>query len=417
MSGGVVHVVGAGLAGLSAAVALSARGRQVILYESGAQAGGRCRSYHDPQLGQVVDNGNHLVLSGNTAVMRYLKAIGTAHTLAGPADAEFAFADLQAGKHWTVRVNDSAVPWWIFSPARRVPDTGVVDYLRLAKLLAAGSDDVIQRRLRPQGRLWSHLIEPIMVSALNTGTDEGSARLGAAVLRQSLGRGGRASRPRIAKTTLAATFVDPALTKLATRGTPLQLNARLRAIRFADDRATELDFGTKTVAIGARDSVLVAVPPQIAVDLLPGLSAPNQFRAIVNGHFALHCPPGVPKMLGLIGGTAEWLFAFSDRLSVTVSNADHLIELDRAALAARFWADICTALAIDGPMPPWQVVKEKRATFAATPDQDARRPGTATRWRNVTLAGDWTQTGLPATIEGALRSGEAAARHILRGAR
>jgi len=186
-------------------------------------------------------------------------------------------------------------------------------------------------------------------------------------------------------------------------------------LRAVDDAHAGLDFGDETVALAPNDQIVLAVPPGAAGDLLPRLSVPDQFRAIVNGHFAMPPPPGAPAMLGLVGGTAEWLFAFADRLSVTVSNANRLLDLDRAELAARFWGDICAALAIDAPMPPWQIVKEKRATFAATPDQDARRPGTATAWRNIALAGDWTQTGLPATIEGALRSGEAAARHVMRG--
>jgi len=95
---------------------------------------------------------------------------------------------------------------------------------------------------------------------------------------------------------------------------------------------------------------------------------------------------------------------------VTVSAADRLVDIEREALARQFWADISAAYGIDAPMPRWQIVKEKRATFAATPEQEAKRPPAATRWRNLFLAGDWTATGLPATIEGALRSGETAAR-------
>jgi hypothetical protein len=114
-------------------------------------------------------------------------------------------------------------------------------------------------------------------------------------------------------------------------------------------------------------------------------------------------------MMGVIGGTAEWIFAFSDRISVTVSGADLLVDQDREDLAIRIWADVTKALDIKAPMPSWQIVKEKRATFAATPEQDSRRPAAKTTWRNLILAGDWTQTGLPATIEGALRSGESAA--------
>jgi len=99
---------------------------------------------------------------------------------------------------------------------------------------------------------------------------------------------------------------------------------------------------------------------------------------------------------------------------VTVSGADAIVDQDREDLAIRIWADVAKELNINAPLPAWQIVKEKRATFAATPVQDARRPPTKTQWRNLFLAGDWTQTGLPATIEGALRSGETAAALALR---
>jgi hypothetical protein len=152
------------------------------------------------------------------------------------------------------------------------------------------------------------------------------------------------------------------------------------------------------------------VPPWVATALLPEISAPDAFHAIVNGHFAIAPPDGAPAMLGVLGGTAEWLFAFPDRISVTVSAADAIVDRDREELARLFWADIERAYGFSAPMPAWQIVKEKRATFAATPEQDAKRPLAATRWRNLFMAGDWTRTGLPATIEGALRSGETAAR-------
>ena len=135
--------------------------------------------------------------------------------------------------------------------------------------------------------------------------------------------------------------------------------------------------------------------------------APDDFRPIVNAHFRATAPAGAPAMVGVIGGTAEWVFAFPDRLSVTVSAADHLMARDD--LAEALWRDVAAVHGLAGPMPPARVVKERRATFAATPAQDARRPPARTAWANLALAGDWTATGLPATIEGALRSGEVAA--------
>ena len=80
----------------------------------------------------------------------------------------------------------------------------------------------------------------------------------------------------------------------------------------------------------------------------------------------------------------------------------------------RIWREVAQIAGIAEPLPPWQIVRERRATFAATPQQNARRPGAATRWSNLALAGDWTATGLPATIEGAIRSGHSAAELIAR---
>lgn len=415
-----VRIIGAGMAGLSAAVALARAGVATELIDGAAQAGGRCRSYHDPQLGRTIDNGNHLVLSGNAAVARYLATIDASDRLSGPDHAEFAFVDMRTSprhlapirhprESWTVRLNDGRIPWWVLDRNRRVPGTTLRDYLGLSALLGGRADQTVADRIAPSGRVWDSLLEPILLAALNTEAAAGSAKLAAAVIRESLGKGGRATRPRIAEPTLAAAFVDPAMEWLAGQGSTSTLGRRLRGVRFERDRVAALDFGGGEEVVGPGDTVILAVPPWVAASLVPGLTVPDAFRAIVNAHFAYAPPPGTPPMLGVLGGTAEWIFAFADRLSVTVSAADHLVDTDRLELAKRFWAEIAAIHGLPTDLPPWQIVKEKRATFAATPAQDAKRPPAATRWCNLFLAGDWTQTGLPATIEGAIRSGETAA--------
>lgn len=404
------RVIGAGMAGLSAAVELTRAGFAVSISEGAAQAGGRCRSYHDPQLGQMIDNGNHLVLSGNDAVEHFLATIGAGDRLAGPDEAEFVFADRRTGERWSFRPNDGRLPWWIFSKARRVPGTRARDYLRLAGLTSGRAGQTVADRIDTGGLLWERLLEPVLLAALNTAPHGGDATLTAAIINQTLGRGGRAMKPRIAEPTLAAAFVDPATQWLDAQGASLTLGQRLRAIGFEGDRVTTLDFGRGAEAVAPDETVVLAVPPWIAETLVPDLVVPFDFRAIVNAHFAFTPPPGTPSMICVVGGAAEWIFAFPDRLSVTVSGADRLIDTDRAELAAAFWADIAAIHNLPPELPRWQVVKEKRATFAATPAQERRRPPSRTRWRNLFLAGDWTQTGLPATIEGALRSGATAAR-------
>jgi hypothetical protein len=220
-------------------------------------------------------------------------------------------------------------------------------------------------------------------------------------------------RPRIGQPSLAAAFVDPALAWLEGRGVRLVPGRRLRAIRFCDDFVSALAWADGWESVGENEAVILAVPAWVALELVPDLTAPDEHRAIVNGHFA-YCPaPDMPPMLGLIGGTAEWVFTHEDRISVTVSAADELVQRDREELALVLWGDVQRALGITAPLPPWQIVKEKRATFAATPAQDRLRPGARTRWRNLFLSGDWVQNGLPATIEGALRSGDTAARLAL----
>ncbi|WP_225883056.1 hydroxysqualene dehydroxylase HpnE [Sphingomonas aliaeris] len=401
-------IAGAGLAGLSAAVALRRAGVAVRIDDAAAHAGGRCRSYFDPAIGQTIDNGNHIVLSGNDAVGRFRDTIGAGATLTGPEHSDFDFCDLGSGKHWTVRINDGRVPWWIASSARRVPGSSVVDYLPIGRLLMARKGRV-DDHFTTIGPVWDRFLEPVLLAVLNMPAGEGSAVLTRNVLRETVAKGGLAMRPLIAEPTLSAAFVDPAIDWLAAQGVAVGTGRRLRSIGFAGDRVAGLDWGAGLEEVAEDEAVILAVPSWIAAGLVPGLRVPEDHRAIVNGHFAFAAPDAAPRMLGVIGGTAEWIFAFPERLSVTVSGADRLVDMDRGELAGIFWEDICAALHIDAPMPAWQIVKEKRATFAATPEQDALRPPAATRWRNLFLAGDWTQTGLPATIEGALRSGETAA--------
>jgi hypothetical protein len=270
-------------------------------------------------------------------------------------------------------------------------------------------DRRIDQVISCQGVVWEKLLRPLLVSILNTPPEEASADLAGAVFRETLMKGGRQTWPRIATPSLAAAFVDPALDRLRKDGGDIRLGRPLRAVTLEDDRVATLGFDDGEERLGPQDKVVFAVPPWTVQALLPQVTVPDDFRAIVNAHFRATPPANAQLMVGLIGGTAEWVFAFPDRLSVTVSAADRLLDMDNQTLTDALWRDVAAVHDLSSPVPACRIVKEKRATFAATPAQEARRPSARTPWTNAFLAGDWTATGLPATIEGALRSGEKAA--------
>lgn len=408
------HIIGAGLAGLSAAMRLTEAGYRVILHEAGPAAGGRCRSYFDRALDCRIDNGNHLLLSGNEAAMAYLHRIGARDTMTGPGRAVFPFMDLITGERWTVEPGASRVPWWVLNSARRVPGTKLFDYLAIVRL---GMSRGTVAKAIGGSTLYSKLLEPLAVSVLNTPTESAMSKLMWAVVQGTLLRGGDACIPLVPRIGLSESFIDPALAWLEARGAKLHTSQRVTAFEQSDRKVTALHTTTGANSLTPNDLVVLAAPAWIAADLLPGLIVPNAFEAILNVHFKVDTDPGATGFIGLVGGTAEWIFIKPGIVSVTISAANRLLDTPQDTLADFVWHDVTCALNMSGDMPPVRVVREKRATFAATEANEKRRPGPRPGGnafpRNLALAGDWTATGLPATIEGAIRSGITAAESLL----
>ena len=365
-------------------------------------------------------------MSGNTAAMQYLAEIGATDRLTGPDDAAFPFVDAVSKARWTVQPGNGVIPWWILDRDRRVPNTKIADYLSTLKLLNADAHSTVADCIGTTGSLYRNFWEPLTVGAINTAPEQAAAALMRPVLIETFLRGAAACKPRIARTSLADLLIDPALEKLSAAGVAVRFGTRIRALNF-NGAITAIETDNDSIPVAANDLVILAVPPWIAETLVPGLKVPPQGEPIVNVHYRLPravTAPGAVRIVGVIGGLAQWVFARSnpDLASVTISAAGAVVDQSAEDIAHACWRDVALALELgDAPKPASRVVKERRATFAQTPETQHLRPAAATATPNLLLAGDWTATGLPATIEGALRSGfraaALAAQHLPRQSR
>jgi squalene-associated FAD-dependent desaturase len=410
---GRVHVIGAGLAGLAAALRLSSAPEiSVTLSEATNRAGGRCHSFEDASLGRRLDNGNHLMLSGNRAVRDYLRATG-AEAEVRDIEPRFPFVDVDSGARWDVAIPSS--PFGMLRRDARPPGARPGELSGVIGLLSAARGRTVAEAIGGRGEMWRAFWEPITLAVINAPPERADAALLARVLRETFVRGAAASRPILTRRGLSDALVAPAVGTLGARGVDLRWRRPLRALETKADRVVRLVFDRAgEEVLGPDDAVVLAVPPAALAAILPGVPVPPAGLAIANAHFRVPADVAerLPPIIGLLASPVHWIFRRGDVLSTTSSGVDDdpFWDRPREAVLADLWRDVAVAAGCAGaPMPPARLITERGATFDQSPAGCVRRPAMATRWSNLVLAGDHTATGLPATIEGALRSGFRAA--------
>jgi hydroxysqualene dehydroxylase len=396
------HIVGAGIAGLSAALAATAEGGEAILYEAAPQAGGRCRTLY-PADGFTHDNGTHVLFTANRRAIGFLETVGARQLWIEPEPDGLPIHDARTEQ--TSRVGLS--PWsWLF-PSRRPRGLGLGDLGRLLRLALCSSDRPVAELIgdRP---IMKSLIEPLTIAVLNTPAMEASSqRLGCALRR--LVRPG-AGKLLVARHGLDEDLVRPAVDTVQARGAQLLTGQRLRCVLTSHERAIGLALTDRTVALGPDDRVVLALPPWEIARLMPSLPVPDRFEPILNIHYRI-CGLDRPRFLGFVGTLAQWVLIRDSHVSVTVSAAGELVDRNSNEIASAIWREIAPVLgslgldAAASGQPETRVVKERRATIrqAACPlPQPPLLP-----LANVALAGDWIGS-LPATIESAVIAGQEA---------
>jgi squalene-associated FAD-dependent desaturase len=397
---GRVAIVGAGYAGMAAAVTLAERGIRVSVFESGPVPGGRARRVD--LRGHVLDNGQHILIGAYAQLFRLMRTVGV------PSDALLRIPlELRYATGFTFRA------LWLPPPldlaagllfATGVPLREGLDALRFVRALkrpsyALPADMTVRELLEAHGqggRMRRYLWEPLCVSALNTPVDAASARVFLTVLRETLGGPAGASDLVLPRADLTRLFPEPAAEFVARRGGEVRLRCPVRELRELTDF----------------EAVIVAVAPHQLNALLPDLPLAYSYQPIYTCYLQYAETLRLPfPMLGLTGGLVQWVFdrgallGERGRLACVISAQGEHQRMTLEELCERCHRELSAA--IPGLATPlWsRAIAEKRATITCSPG--VKRPPLASN--GVFLAGDYTDPMYPPTLEAAVRSGVRAA--------
>lgn len=393
-----IYIIGAGISGLAAAKKLVDKNHKIVVFEATNYPGGRCRTFYDEKLGLEIDNGTHLALFSNNALME----LADSKQLFIAEKAKFDFVNLKTNSKWDVNIGSGKIPWLSSKP----PGASLWNLLNDFRKL--NCDRPISDILDTSSARWGNFWAPLILAVMNTDPSEASARLMYRVLSETLLRGGYYSRPVMALNGLSKAFVEPTSKRVDVR-----YGAIMKGSVVNNNKVTKIIFRDFEIELKTDDALIMALPWVAAHEIFPYLPKPSEFNPIINVHFKTANSVKNPQMIGLVGGCSHWIFRRKNIASVTISAASELAKQSSETIAKQVWDEVCK-LSGGGSIPEHRVIKEKLATFKASPTTDASRPATVTRFANMFIAGDWTATGLPATMEGAARSGFASADAVER---
>ncbi|HTV03458.1 MAG TPA: hydroxysqualene dehydroxylase HpnE [Luteitalea sp.] len=440
-----VIVIGAGCAGLAAASALAERGAKVLVLEARGQLGGRSTAFLDKESGEFVDNGQHVLMGCYHETRKYLARVGATEAVQFQRQLAFTCID-EKGEltrlecpSWRppLHLAGGLMRWKALTWSDRFAATRILGPLKAARrmvtsqgpapVLAGETVAAWLARHRQTPRLVALLWEPLAIAALNQPIDQADAAPFVRILGQIFSDDPTDAALGVPSRPLHQVFGEPARAYVEARGGQIRLDSLSRVV-LAGDKIGYVD--TRGTSVRA-ETVIVAVPWFGLAGVLRGheqgplrsLVARESARASssivsVNLWFERGSLPAA--FVGLPQRNFHWMFdkrwAFGEsasHITLVASGADHVLRRSNDDLADLAIEEATAAVPALKPAPVERirVVREPNATFSLAAGQPIRT-GTRTPVRGLLLAGDWTDTGLPATIEGAVLSGHRAAAAV-----
>ena len=432
-----VLILGAGLAGLSAAVRLAEAGRKVIVLEATRAGGGRARSFPDAATGRELDNGQHLLMGCYRETLAFLRTIDSTDGIYFQRNLSVHMVK-PGGKRMHLDCPALPAPLHLATGLLTMRGLGVLDKAAAVRagLLLRGevarpddneTCDSWLRRLGQTPALRNAFWDPLIWGTLNDDPLVSSAAMFTAVLERAFLSTRDASRLGVPRVPLSRLYVDQSLAYLRARGCEVRLGEPVRAL---DVSGTQIQGVTlKSGEQLSADTVISAVPPHAFLDLLSGTwpahpvyqdIARLKTSPIVNLWFTVDRAPFSEPFIGLVGSPLHWMFNRSQiegsvggdvLLNCTISSARACIDDPSEALQELLRGEL--ERYFPGKVPQirlFRAIKEKRATISHAAGSYHCRPETIGPIRGLVMAGDWVRTGLPATIESAVQSGHDAAQ-------
>lgn len=435
MSRGTIVVAGAGLAGFAAAVQLAAAGRNIILLESSGKGGGRAYSFpHSfssfPENKHFLDNGQHILLGCYHETFKYLKTIGTYQLLKTQEKMEVNMVNRDRKKFL---LRSGSLPY----PLDLLQALLGFDYLSLAQKLRAImfilklrfidsnklNDITVADWLRSEGQtgeLFSGIWDILCTGAMNSSAEKASAGIFAHILKVIFLEGKENSRIVVPGTDLSTLFVENGVKFIEEMGGEVRFSEPIEAIEITAGKVIAVE--TRGCRIERPDGLIMAMPAH-AVKKVRGLEGvirkmegyEMEYSSITSFHLRIQNYTLPHDFVALIDSPVQWVFNHGDYISTVTSASTDWDGMKEEDILQLIKTELSKYLGITGDnILSHKMIKEKRATFICGGENLKHRPGTETSIKNLFLAGDWTATGLPATIEGAILSGHSAANSALK---